>query len=229
MVGRGELKIVTEDYEVPTEDTVKNDKIFCSNHDELIEEFKDNILPEIEKRLKYYKCYPFQTKTKKCWSDKFKTFIYLTNPLIEDKPGKVFGKKGQGEMFSQLQPIFYDKSGSFWLWNSEKKCWKITDEIDLLNIIQESTNEDVISSKRRNEIINTLKQEGRKNTPKDIKPTWIQFQDIIYDVTTGEQFEAGPEWFVTNPIPYKTSSCADTPTMDKLFKEWVGEEYVRTL
>jgi hypothetical protein len=143
---------------------------------------------------------------------------------------KVFTIQGQGEIFAGLQPIFYDKSGMFWLWNNDKKYWEMQpDEIDILNIIRDSAGRDIITPKQRTEIINTLKQEGRKNTPRSIEPTWIQFQDEIIDVMSGERFQATPEWFVTNPIPYRLSAFDDTPNMDKIFEQWVGKDYVQTL
>lgn len=151
----------------------------------------------------------------------YKTFI----------ASKVFGKASRGEIFNCLQPIFYDKSGTFWLWNYNKKCWEIIDEIDLLNVIEEGTGVDIISSQNRTEIINTLKQEGRKNMPKPIKPTWIQFKDTIVDISTGEKFESTPEYFSTNPIPWglHKDNFESTPIMDSIFEQWVGPENIRKL
>jgi len=142
---------------------------------------------------------------------------------------KVFTLENQSERFTGIQPLFYDKSGMFWLWNSEEKYWELSDEVDILNMIYDSTGKDVISSKSRTEILNSLKQKGRLNMPKPIKPTWIQFKNKIYDVENGESFEASPDYFVTNPIPWEISGDPRTPNMDKIFKEWVGEEYVQTL
>lgn len=144
-------------------------------------------------------------------------------------PFTVFTKKNQAERFNEIQPLFYDKSGLFWLWNLEETKWEIVDEIDILNMISETTGEDTINSKNRTEILNALKQEGRKRIPKEIKKTWIQFKDKIYDIKTGENFIATPKYFVTNPIPWKVSESPETPIMDKIFEEWVGEEYVGLL
>jgi len=143
----------------------------------------------------------------------------------------IFTTKGQTEAFKKIQPLFYDKSGLWWLWNSESKFWELVDEIDILNMIEETTGEDTITSKSRTEILNALKQEGRKNIPKSIKPTWIQFKDKIVDIITGEQFKATSEYFVTNPIPWELNkdNFEQTPTMDKIFEEWVGKDYVKTL
>jgi len=157
---------------------------------------------------------------------KNRTFEYVTG--IKEA-AKVFNKESQAEKFNELQPIFYDRAGLFWLWNAKRLCWEITDEVDLLNMINAGTGKDIISSKNRTEIINALKQEGRKSIPKAIEPNWIQFKDKIYNITNGESINSSPEYFVTNPIPYEVSGDPRTPMMDKIFTEWVGEKYIDTL
>ncbi len=144
---------------------------------------------------------------------------------------QIFSRPGQAKEFCEKQPIFYDKSGLWWIWDTQKLFWELTDEIDILNMINKSLNVDIIKSNERNEILNALKQEGRKHIPKPIKPTWIQFQDEIFDIKTGETFNPTPEFFVTNPIPYKMDGrkFIETPIMDRIFEEWVGEKYVKTL
>jgi len=151
---------------------------------------------------------------------------------LETNAGKIFTDRiEQAKEYEQQQPIFYDKTGMFWLWNSIAKRWEAVDEIDILNIIEKETGEDIIESKHRTEIINALKQEGRKRIPKDCKKTWIQFDDTIVDIVTGEQFKATPEYFVTNPIPWKLhpEKFMETPIMDKIFEQWVGKDYISTL
>ncbi len=153
--------------------------------------------------------------------------------LIKEKvsAGSVFSPKGQAKTFNDLQPLFYDTSGNWWLWDSELIKWKIVDEVEILNIIERDTGEDVINPKNRTIILNSLKQEGRKHIPKPIKKTWIQFKDKIIDIENGNEFSVTPEYFVTNPIPYALNKdrFIETPTMDKIFSEWVGEKYVKTL
>jgi len=137
----------------------------------------------------------------------------------------------QAEQFIEMQPLFYDRNGLFWLWNKNKFAWEIVDEIDILNMITETTGRDTIQQKNKMEILNSLKQYGRKKIPKPIQPTWIQFHDEIIDIITGKRFKATPEYFVTNPIPHKLNKdlIEQTPTIDKIFEEWVGEKYVKTL
>lgn len=140
------------------------------------------------------------------------------------KAAKIFSHKGRAEMFNELQPIFYDKNGLWWLWNSNEYSWEIVDEVDILNMVTDATGQDVIEPKNRTIILNSLKQEGRKKIPQQIKPTWIQFKDKIVDIETGDQINASPDYFVTNPIPWPLETeVYDTPNMDRIFTEWVGE------
>lgn len=157
---------------------------------------------------------------------KNRTFEYVTG--IKEA-SKIFTLGTQAEKFNDIQPIFYDRSGMFWLWNLNRLCWEVTDEVDILNMINDATGKDVIGSKNRTEIINALKQIGRKNIPKEIKKTWIQFKDKIYDSENGESYNVSPEYFVTNPIPWNVNGNPETPIIDKIFEEWVGKDYVDTL
>lgn len=148
---------------------------------------------------------------------------------VNNEAERIFSMKAQSEAYTDIQPIFYDRSGIWWLWDLEKHYWKITDEVDILNVIETSTGQDVITPGNRTKILNSLKQHTRKVIPPEIKTSWIQFDDEIYDFKTGEKFMASPKYFVTNPIPYKLGESSETPTMDKIFKEWVGKENVQLL
>jgi len=142
-----------------------------------------------------------------------------------------FDKRIQIKNFGEIYPLFYDEGGLWWLWNSVRCCWEMTDEIHILNMVDELNHKNIISSKERTEIINALKQYGRKYMPKPCKPSWIQFKDTIYDIETGDEFKATPQYFVTNPIPYPLhkEKFINTPVMDKIFEEWVGKKHVQTL
>lgn len=147
------------------------------------------------------------------------------------KASKIFSLKNQAEKFNQIQPIFYDKNCIWWLWDHEQFKWSIVDEVDILNMIEQETGKDVINSKSRAEILNALKQKGRKNIPKPPKPYWIQFKDTIVDIRTGDEIKATPEYFVTNPIPHDIhpEHYVQTPKIDKLFNDWVGKDNAKML
>jgi len=138
-------------------------------------------------------------------------------------------KASQVKMFAEAQPYFYDKNKLWWLWDEYEYKWELVDEVDILNMISSNCNQDVISSKARTETLNALKQEGRKYIPNPVKPTWIQFKNKIIDITTGKEFNATSEYFVTNPIPWKLGEYPDTPNIDRIFRDWVGEENLEIL
>ena len=141
------------------------------------------------------------------------------------------GKKNLAEQFIKIQPIYYDKSRLWWIWNFNENKWLICDETDVMNYLSQNSEADTISSKERTEILEALRQVSRKNKPEKVKNTWIQFNDTIVDFETGEEFPSTPEYFITNPIPYNLHKerFSETPIMDKIFEEWVGEKYVQTL
>ena len=133
------------------------------------------------------------------------------------------------EKFIKDHPLFYDDAKNWWIWNNENKCYTIKDETDIMNSIDAKTKNPSVNSKIKNEILEALKRVGRKHKPKDFKKTWIQFKDKIVDIKSNDIFDASPEYFACNPIPFKIGEYEETPILDKLFKEWVGEKYARTL
>ena len=131
--------------------------------------------------------------------------------------------------FYELQPIYYDESGIWWLWDSNKFMWLRIDEVELLNQIYKNLHLDIITPQKRSMILNSLKQVGRDKRPEKIKNTWIQFKDKIIDIEDGNKIKASSKYFITNPIPWKIGESEETPTMDKIFEEWVGKDYIQTL
>lgn len=144
---------------------------------------------------------------------------------------KVFNKKELAEHIIDMQPVYYDSGRSWWLWDYYTFRWVRTDETDILNAIEKQATVNTINSKEKNEILEALKQVSRLNAPTPIKPTWIQFRKQIIDILTGEKFQAKPYWFTTNPLPYDLheENFENTPTIDRIFAEWVGEENVKQL
>ena len=44
---------------------------------------------------------------------------------------QVFSIKNQTISFNDIQPLFYDSAGCWWLWDSEMFKWKLVDKIDI--------------------------------------------------------------------------------------------------
>lgn len=143
---------------------------------------------------------------------------------------KIFEDKiYQAELFLKENPFFYDKSKLWWMWNKEKFCYEIVDEVDILNIIKKQLEVDIIKSKERTEILNALKQVGRTKIPEETKSSWVQFKDKIYDIETNEKFESNPKYFMTNPIDWKLGKSEETLALDILFDSWVGKKHKQEL
>lgn len=142
-----------------------------------------------------------------------------------------YGMKDLARQVIEHQPFYYDSGKNWWYWDFNLKCWKLTDETDILNAIGNLSTANTVKSKDKNEILEALKQEARKNKPKPIKLTWIQFKDYIFDIETGIKHIPNPDYFTSNPIPYtlNVDNLEATPIMDKIFEEWVGKEHIQTL
>ena len=142
-----------------------------------------------------------------------------------------YSKKDLASKILEIQPIYYDISKMWWMWDVKDKYWKIVDETDVLNLVDRLAIFNTVNAKEKNEILEALKQEARKNKPLPAKTTWVQFNDVIFDVMTGERFNPSPEYFMCNRIPHNLhpENYELTPTIDRIFEEWVGKDYVKTL
>ncbi len=159
--------------------------------------------------------------------------VNLKNLKLEDwkketNPYFVFEKEEQAKEFIKKQPLFFDKSKTWQIWNHKKLKWEITDETDILNGIKK-LGINTINSKERTEILNALQQVGREKIPEPLEKSCVQFGNEIINIQSGEKFESTPKSHSTNPIPWKLGKTKNTPKMDKYFEEWVGKDYTKTL
>lgn len=132
------------------------------------------------------------------------------------------------DLISKLK-FFYDRKGFFWMWNDDEFKYEIVDDVEILNKVAEISDDNIINPKSRTLILNTLKQEGRKKIPKEIPKYFVQFKGKLYNIETDEIIEASPDYFITNPLSYEIGRSDKTPTIDKLFIEWVGVENSKAL
>lgn len=129
----------------------------------------------------------------------------------------------------EIIPYFFDKSGQFWLWRSSIFKWERVDDTEVLNIVADNSIANTVRTSEKSEIIEAMKQYGRRKLPQEIGKRWLQFKDQVYDLEKDVFFQAEPKYFVTNPIPWKLGESTETPNIDRIFTEWVGEENVRLL
>ena len=133
--------------------------------------------------------------------------------------------------FYTVQPFFYDKQRIFWFWSFDLSCYEQIDDIDLMNALDDALGFEgrTVNQKVKAQYIEAFKRVGRLNKPKDAPKKWVQFKDKAYSLTAKVIHDVTPDYFFTNPIPWELGKKMSTPTMDKLFEEWVGCDYVLTL
>lgn len=153
---------------------------------------------------------------------------------IYNETGKGLNFRATVKMFMEVQPIFYSKEKYWWAWNIKECKWEIVDEIGLMNIFDDIIEMEQISLFIKSHLLEAMKREGRKKMPKKAMKSTLQFKDIFVNAITGETGKATPEYFVTNPIPWKIGKSEKTPVIDKLFNDWVcseeeGNKWVQTL
>ena len=138
---------------------------------------------------------------------------------------------GNVQSFFEINPFFYDKAGLFWAWDEHNNCWEMIDEVDILNLIEDKLTlfGATIKSSVKTNYLEAFKRVGRMEMPKDAPVTWIQFKDIIYDISNGEKIKASPEYFLTNPIPWKCDFNGECKKLNECFESWVGKENVSLL
>jgi P4 family phage/plasmid primase-like protien len=138
--------------------------------------------------------------------------------------------------YVESNPLYLDDAGLLWKWSHEEYKWTKQELNDLLNEIVRRYNKETWVQKERTEIINSLKQASRIKKPEEVNgqkcgenKNWVQFKDRIFDFDSGTDFKATPEYFITNPVPWKVGVSEDTPVMDKLFGDWVGKNKIKLL
>ncbi|MBW6469599.1 MAG: bifunctional DNA primase/polymerase [Methanosarcinaceae archaeon] len=133
--------------------------------------------------------------------------------------------------FYESQPFYYDMGQNFWFWDKNSYKYIQVDNVEVMRIIDETLKFDgeAVKSHHRGNYLEAFRWVGRENKPKDPNKSWVQFGDKVFDFETERIFDATHTYFMTNPIPHSMGVSTDTPVMDKLFTDWVGEDYVDIL
>jgi putative DNA primase/helicase len=152
--------------------------------------------------------------------------------MVSDAEKKILKSHKMAKEFIKKQPLYYDEGKKWWSWSKREKQWLIVDEVELfIQFDKIFPEKEYISLNPRIKsiLLESLKRFARVNKPLEMEKTFVQFKDTILDLETMDEFEATPKYFTTNPIPWTLGEDDKTPVMDRIFKEWVGEENVRLL
>ena len=143
---------------------------------------------------------------------------------------KIDNYQDNAQSFWEMNPYFYDKTNSFWSWIADEYKWEMVDDIFMMSKLDDCLGfcgQTITAGIKRN-YIEALKRIGRKHKPKPAPKKWIQFKDKAISLESGKLYDVTYHYFFTNPIPHEIGKREDTPVIDKLIKEWVGEKYVQT-
>jgi len=158
-------------------------------------------------------------------------FKYKNEKKEDNKPNTTFylpidNYQDNALRFYEYQPYFYDKNQLFWFWNDSEHKYEIVDEVDVMDYFDKilGFKGQTISNRYKSNILEGMKRVGRNKIPKNAKKHWIQLKDKAFSLTSKVIYDVTPDFFFTNPIPWELGESDETPIMDKLFTEWVGEE-----
>jgi putative DNA primase/helicase len=134
------------------------------------------------------------------------------------------------ESLQKTNPIIYDKTRQFWVWDDMDTMYHPIDETDVFNALRKvaGLRGGVVGSSR-SAYLQAIKLTGRELEVKEPEDSWITFADCVIDYQTGERFKATKEYLFVNTIPHKYGDSTDTPTIDRLFTEWVGAKWSEML
>jgi hypothetical protein len=138
---------------------------------------------------------------------------------------RITGYISVAERYDQIRPIIYTDTKQWWTWNHKDNYWQAIDETDImLSLDCLSEWDGIVSPGVKGQLFEALKISGRKRFKRlnKIPNTWIQFDNEIIDIATGNKFDPSPNYFIVNRIPWKIGLSTDAPTIDKLFTDWVG-------
>lgn len=133
--------------------------------------------------------------------------------------------------FLQTNPVYYDDNGLWWAWNGNVMAWEKVDETTIVGRFEATAEScvDLAKSAFQTLILSRMRIDGRKKRPHLPNGHEVQFGTKIYDVRNGEAKEPTPSYFFVNVLPWEAGANDDTPTINRLFAEWVGPENVQKL
>jgi len=128
----------------------------------------------------------------------------------------------------KLNPLYYDSARIWYSWDKKEQRYKIIDKNDVVNLGKSIFQAQGLNTNNiRNSFLNAITDRARLNKPQELSKKQIQFKNKLIDVTTDEQQKISSDVFAFNPIPWELSDSEETPTIDRIFKQWVGEDYIK--
>jgi len=181
-------------------------------------------------------CYLFDAETKLTIED----YYLLKNKKKEVEKEKssvlptlnITNYMENAQTFWELNPYFYDDEMKiFWMWDADNFKYNMITEKKMMCIFDDilGLQGQTVSSGIKNNHLEAFSRYGIKKRPKEAPVKWVQFKDKAFSIESGKIYDVKPNYFFTNPIPFEIGESEETPFMDKLFKDWVGEKELKDL
>lgn len=132
----------------------------------------------------------------------------------------------------EQRPIYFDRACVYWAWNPHDLRYEMKDDVDMLQFLRSMIGEEdrhIYDLKFGQQYLKALQVTGRERNLPLPGDNVIQFKNGCIDLMTGETFMPEPDKLYVKRVPHNLGESEDTPTIDRLFVEWVGEKFARTL
>jgi len=134
------------------------------------------------------------------------------------------------KIWYKVQPFMYDKTGLYWLWDHDTYIWRQCDETDVMIALDRGLQMHgaTVNKSIKANYLEAVRRIGRMYKPHDPRPTWVQFNDTVYDIKEGYSFKGHPNIFITNRIPWNAVK-GSTERIEQIFRQWVAPDKVELL
>ncbi|MCK5433389.1 MAG: hypothetical protein KAJ03_11630 [Gammaproteobacteria bacterium] len=151
------------------------------------------------------------------------------NRVIESEQRKQEDAEGVINNINDMQdraPIFFDENRMSWMWSNEATIYNRVDDTDILLSAKDVFGYDIYEGKEKSEVLELVRQSGRARGIEPPEKTVVVFKGGAVNICTGETFTPAPDKLYTSFIPHRIGIDDETPTFDRIFREWAGEKYM---
>lgn len=156
-----------------------------------------------------------------------------------------------GSWYARENPTYHDDRGRVYAYDYESLHWRRVDDTALMILIAASlkgvrsyyerllesgdreersdarrflSQTDVSKPAVRNQLRYAVLDSARLQRFRPRTPFHVQMGRVVVNLQTKEEYEAGPEWFFTSPIPWTPGDSTETPMLDSYLESWAGSQ-----
>ena len=132
------------------------------------------------------------------------------------------------DVIFKKNPLYYDISKMWYLWDDNTKKWNMIDKTDVVNIAKSGFGAIGLNTNNiRTQFCNAITDKSRLKKPKELDRYKVQFKDRFWDIKTNKIEKVTSSYFAFNPIPHNVGDSEETPIIDEIFEQWVGKDKIK--